>query len=242
MKRPVMLITGIIFLLIVSYGIWHTSAVVPPCRAAEAYIRTLAAGDVETALKYSSGNAAYAASRLKDSHVTAQVDCISCSVASLGWGWARVIATVELTLRDGSADVGWYSLDVVKASQDWKVVSFQENGPELSGTSICVNSANMEAAKQVFESYLAELAAGDWQASAKYLIGPARRSQEMGAAILGKGAVIGKVEALRAIPVWEKGKEIMVRFGYKVKNRDVSVIVELYRTGQGWKITRVLQQ
>ncbi|MCL6479546.1 MAG: hypothetical protein K6T65_14265 [Peptococcaceae bacterium] len=244
MRRTTPLITaGIILLAIISYEAWKVSVLTPPRQAVENYIRALAAGDVETALKSSSGSAAYAASRLRGSEITARVEEVSCSVAALGRGWARVLATVELTLQDGSVDVGWYSLDAVKTDKGWKVVSFREAGLELEGTGVFFTSqADIPAVKQVFQDYLNALAAGDWQGAAKYLAGPARRIQEAGTATLGKGSVINKAEALTTEPVWGKGKGMMVRFGYKVDGRDVSVIVELYRTGQGWKITRVLQQ
>jgi len=243
MRRLISLIAaGIVLLAFISYGTWKALASIPPRQAAETYIRALAAGDVETALKSSSGSAAYAASRLKGSEITANVEDVSCSVAALGRGWARVLATVELTLQDGSVDVGWYSLDVVKAGQSWKVVSFREAGPEHEGTDIFFTSqTDISATRQVFQDYLNALAAGDWQSAAKYLAGPARRIQEAGTATLGKGSVINKAEALTAEPVWGKGKEMMARFDYKVDGRNASVLVGFYRTGQGWKITRVLQ-
>lgn len=227
---------------IMLFAVWKILTLNQPRQVAETYIRALASGDVETALKSSSGSAAYAASRLRDSEITASVEDVSCSVDALGRGWARVLVAVELVLRDGSADLGWYSLDVVKIDKDWRVVSFRETGPELSGTSLLVSQADTNAAKRTFENYLTALTAGDFQGSAKYLVGPARRSHEAGAATLGRGAVIDKVEDLKGKPVWGKGNKITTVFAYKADGRDVSVMVELYRTKQGWKIVRVFQQ
>lgn len=240
-KKLMFGITGLIFLSTFVYSFWRVSANIPPCKTAEAYIRALCSGDAEAALQNSSGGAAVTASRLKGSKVIAQVEGVSCSVAALGREWARVRATVELTLQDGSADVGWYSLDTVKTDQDWKIVSFRGVEPELSGISLFVKQADTEAAKLVFQEYLDALAAGNGQGAAKYLAGPARRSQEMSAAALGKGAVIGKVEGLRVEPVWERGKKIVVRFNYNVDGRDVSVMTTLYRTRQGWKVVKIAQ-
>lgn len=242
MARKVLLsLTAALVLAVFGFGAWRLSAAAPPKRAAEAYVRALASGDAETALDYSSGSAAFAASRLRGSKVTAKVEDVSCSVAALGRGWARVLTTVELTLQDGTADVGWYTLDVVKAGREWKVVSFREAEPEISGTGLFVKKTDVAAAKQVFESYLDGLAAGDWQGAAKFLVGPIRRNQEMGAAVLGKGAVIGKTEGLQAEPAWERGKSLVVKLGYRLEGKYVSVITAFYRTGQGWKIAKIIQ-
>ena|GEM_PF-2090740 len=229
--------------IISSFLVGRALATAPPRQAAEAYLRALASGDTETALKYSSGSAAFAASRLKGNEVTAQVNSVSCSVTALGRGWARVQTTTELTLQDGSADIGWYSLDVVKTGQGWRIVSFREAKPVPEGTDVFfISQADISAAKLVFQDYLNALAAGDWQGAAKFLAGQARRSQEMSQAALGKGVLIGKVEeALTAEPVWGKGKELIVRFDYKVNDRDVSVMVEFHKTVQGWKIAKLIQ-
>lgn len=213
----------------------------PPARVAEAYIRAIASGDADAALSVSSGSAAWAASRLKGSGVTAEVRGVDCSVAAQGRRWARVLVTVELILKDGSADVGWYSLDMVKTGQGWKVASFQETEPELTGTSSYVSRADAKEAEQVFRSYLDALTAGDWQNAVKYLAGPSRRNQEMGAAVLGKGAVLGKIEDLRTEPVWKRGKELVLKFRYIVDSRNVSVMAIFFKTEQGWKITKVIQ-
>ncbi|MBE3573775.1 MAG: hypothetical protein IMW95_12655, partial [Moorella humiferrea] len=173
--------------------------------------------------------------------LAARVDDVFTSVQALGRGWARVLAAVELTLQDGSADVGWYSVDAVKTSQGWKVVSFRDAEPDMSGVGLFVNLAEVDAAKRIFQGYLDALAAGDWQGAAKYLAGPARRSQEVGAAVLGKGAVIGKVEDLRAESVWERVKIMLVRFSYQVDGRDVSVLAGFFRTKQGWRIVKINQ-
>lgn len=242
MARKILLILAIVIVLtVLGYGAWRLFATAPLKKATENYVRALATGNADTALKYSSGNAAFAVSRLKGSKVTAKVEDVSCSVGALGRGWARVLATVELTLQDGSADACWYSMDVTKTGQGWKVVSIREVEPGLSGVSLYTKQADVEAAKQVFQQYLDALAAGDWQGAAKYLAGPARRSQEMGAAVIGKGVVIGKVVDLKVVPVWKREKNMLVRFGYQVESRDVSVLAGFFRTKQGWRIVKINQ-
>ncbi|AEG15970.1 hypothetical protein Desku_2438 [Desulfofundulus kuznetsovii DSM 6115] len=240
-KKTIFILAAILIFSVLGYNIWRVCASVPPKKAAENYVRALATGNVDTPLKYSSGDAAFAVSRLKGSKVTAKVEDVSCSVGALGRGWAKVLATVELTLQDGSADVGWYSMDMTKTGQGWKVASFREAKPDMSGVSLFVSGAEADAAKRVFQGYLDALAAGNWQGATKYLAGPARRSQEMGAAVIGKGVVIGRVVDLKVVPVWKRGKSMLVRFGYHVESRDVSVLAGFFRTKQGWRIVKINQ-
>lgn len=117
----------------------------------------------------------------------------------------------------------------------WKVASFRETEQELTGTSSYVSRADVEAAECIFQQYLDALAARDWQGAAKYMAGPARRRQEMGATVLGKEAVIGKMGNIKAESVCERGKEMIIRFDYEAVGKHVSVVVTFFRrNGVGW--------
>ncbi|WP_156274763.1 hypothetical protein [Neomoorella glycerini] len=207
---------------------------------AETYLRALASGDAEGAKAVSSGKAAEAAGKLEGKNLSARVDEISTSVQALGRGWARVEATVELTLADGTADVGWYELDVMKEAGGWKVMSFHEDEPDLSGWSLLWGRAgDLAAAREVFVGYLDTLAAGKWDDAVKYLAGPARKSMETSREVLGKGKVIGKVDDLQAQLVWVSGKEMVVKFSYKVDGREVNKIAMFYKIGKRWYIIHI---
>lgn len=227
-----MVIAGLLLIFALQYVM-----AMPSRHTAEVYLRALATGDVDGAKAVSSGKAAEAAGKLEGKNLAARVDEVSTSVQALGRGWARVKATVELTIADGTADVGWYELDVIKEVGSWKVVSFREDAPDLSGWSLVWGrTGDVAAAKEVFAGYLDALAAGKWDEAVKYLAGPARKSMEASRDMLGKGAVFGKVESLQAKLIWARGKEMMVKFGYKANGRDIVVLADLHRTIQGWRI------
>lgn len=227
-----MVIAGLLLIFALQYVM-----AMPSRHTAEVYLRALATGDVDGAKAVSSGKAAEAAGKLEGKNLAVRVDEVSTSVQALGRGWARVKATVELTIADGTADVGWYELDVMKEAGGWKVVSFREDAPDLSGWSLVWGrTGDVAAAKEVFAGYLDALAAGKWDEAIKYLAGPARKSMEASRDMLGKGKVIGRVDDLQAKLVWARGKEMVVEFGYKVDGRDITVLADLYKTIQGWRI------
>lgn len=220
---------------------WHLSSEKGSAkRAARSYLQALAKGDLAAVREVSEGRAAEAAGRLEGKNLAAMVDEISTSVQALGRGWARVKATVELTLADGTAEVGWYELDVKKEAGGWKVVSFREDMPVLSGWSLVWGRAkDVAAAREVFAGYLDAFAAGKWDEAVKYLAGPARKSMEASREVLGHGKIIGKVYDLQARLIWVRGKEVMVGFSYKVDGRDVDLTAVFYRTKDGWKIIEI---
>ena len=41
--------------------------------------------------------------------------------------------------------------------------------------------------------------------------------------------------------MWKREKELVIRYGYAVDGRDVSVMVVFFKTGQGWRIVKVTQ-
>ncbi|MBE3573804.1 MAG: hypothetical protein IMW95_12805 [Moorella humiferrea] len=231
-------VLGLVAIFILHW--WFLSKDRPIEKAAHSYLQALATGDLAAAREVSEGRAAEAASRLEGKNLAARVDDVFTSVQALGRGWARVKATVELTLADGTADVGWYELDVANETGGWKVVSFREYAPDLSGWSlIWGRSKDVAAAREVFAGYLDALAAGKWDEAVKYLAGPARRSMEASREVLGKGKVIGRVDGLQAKLVWARGKEVMVGFSYKVDSRDVDLVAVFYQTKDGWKIIEI---
>lgn len=234
-------IVGFIVLsLFASYSVWRIMSTNQPRHASETYIKALATGDAVTASGISSGNAAVIAAKLKKNNITAKVESIDTSVAAIGKGWARVLATVDLTLQDSSVDAGWYTLDLVKTDQGWKVITFAESdSSDISGVRIF--GGDLEEPRKVFEAYLDTLANNRWQEGARLLVGPARRSMEMSSDILGKAPFIGKAEYLQLKPLWSHDKTLVSSFSYRLNNRDVSVTVEFYKTSQGWKIRKIEQ-
>lgn len=241
-KKLLGMLVLIAVLGLIMVGTLWSSVASPPREVAKNYILALASQDVETALEYSSGSAAFTASRLKEPATAGHVEFVSCKIDALSRNWARVQAMVELILQDGSVDVGWYNLELVKNGQAWKVISFQEAEPGLIGISRFTKQTGFIEVKEVFQGYLDELAVGDWQGSLKYLAGPARKSQEMSLAMLEKGTMLGEVKELNMESVWSRDNGLVARFSYRLHDRDISVLAWFYKTHHGWKIVKIVQE
>ncbi|WP_406676431.1 hypothetical protein [Moorella sp. ACPs] len=188
----------------------------------------------------SEGRAAEAAGKLEGKNLVARVDEISTSLQALGRDWARVKATVELTLKDGTADVGWYELDVMKEAGGWKVVSFREGAPDLSGWSLVLGRAgDVEAAKEVFVGYLDDLAAGRYKEADQWLAGPALKEHLAAGDVLSKGKLLEAVSEVSLTPLARDGKLLVARCDYHAGEKKIGVAAVFYRTAQGWRIVGI---
>ncbi|WP_153060775.1 hypothetical protein [Moorella stamsii] len=204
---------------------------------AETYLHALASGDIEGAKAVSTGRAAEAAGKLEGKNLAAWIDEISTSVQALGHGWARVKATVELTLADGTVDVGWYELEFVREGGIWKVYSLKETAPRIEGYHMDrPGKGDMREAEAVLKGYLEDLAAGRYREAARWLAGPALRKHLASAEVLGKGRIIEQIRDLVLMPLGSGDKVMLAEAGYRMGEKDVQVIVTFYRTALGWRI------
>lgn len=209
-------------------------------QAARSYLQAMATGDLAAAREVSEGRAAEAAGKLEGKNLAARVDEVSTSVQALGRGWARVKATVELTLQDGTADVGWYELELLKGGEAWKVYSFRETGPRIEGR--CIGRPGMEElreAEAVFKGYLDDLAAGRYKEAARWLAGPAFREHLAASDVLGRGELLDVVGDLSLTPLAQDGKLLIARCDYRVGEKETSMVATFYRTAQGWRVVQV---
>ena len=229
--------------LVAGFGAWRWVAGLGPRRAAEEYVLALARADAAAAQSVSSGEAAYAAARLKDSGArAARAASARAWVLALGRGWVLVEAEAELLLSDGTADAGWYRLQLVRVTGDWKVVDFQAALPRLSGVGLPSFSRRVpEEALGVFREYLSLLAQGKYSEAARLCVGPARAAQEREAAVLGRAPLFREVGEVSAKPLWRKGGFLAFEAEYGAGGRPVKAVVLMRRTGQGWRIAGVSQ-
>ncbi|MHB1127544.1 MAG: hypothetical protein ACYC2T_11435 [Bacillota bacterium] len=220
-------------------AIWRTSLMKPPREVSEAYLRALASGNVGEALAYSSVAAANAAERLSGIKVQALVRSIDVSVAAMGSGWARTIATVDLVLTDGTSDVGWYFLDVAKKPDGWKVIDIRESEPAINGLKLFARS--QDEALKTFIEYLDALKNNRYDDAARLLVGPARKAHEQAASVLSKGPLFKSVSDVKVYPLWKQGKFKEARAEYIVDGRQAQVLVLFYSTDKGLRIVAVNQ-
>ena len=214
---------------------WHTVRL-PAVSVAESYIRAVAEQDRDAALEISSGRAAYIASGLGEGKAKANVAGMRCWVEAASSGWARVVLEPELILGDGTRDIGWYEVEVIK-KDGWKVVDLKEATIPLSGTHVIENDGCLPAINEVFGDYLKALAAGDLKSASRYLVGPARKSHEAGESYLSKGKIIKNYSEPRSRILWNNGNLCRCLMSYRVDGRDVEVLVVFVRLRNGdWKI------
>ncbi|MDI6906444.1 MAG: hypothetical protein QMC81_02990 [Thermoanaerobacterales bacterium] len=206
-------------------------------QAAAHFLRTVSSGDVAEAKTLAAGQVAYNVAQAgKNGLPKAEVVGVDTEAVAASDKWARVRATVELTLADGSPDVGFYELELVN-EDGWKVVNVRETAPVVAGRGHRVSDEDLAEMRTVFERYLHLLAAGKYdQAAKECLAGPARRGQEAGASALGKAAVIKDVRNLKAAVLYGRDKLAVVDCRYRADERPVRVVATFWRTTQGWRV------
>lgn len=222
-------------------------------KTAEGYLRALAGGNVAAAREVSVGGAADAATRLEGKDLAAQVVDMRMEVTAYSSSWARVFATAELTLKDGSPDVGWYELELVRNNGAWKVYSLREVPPVVKGNLSELppwlrklpligdgsREKELKEAEAVFRSYLDDLAAGRYKEAVRWLAGPALREHLAVADVLGRGKLLEAVSDLSLTPLVQDGKLLISQCNYSVEARQTRTVAVFYRTAQGWKIANI---
>lgn len=219
---------------------YYLAADAKAVEAAKGYLRALAAGDIAATREVASGQAAGVALKLSGKGMVARVEDIRVAVETAGNSWTRVRAVVDLTLKDGAVDVGWYVLDVLKDGERWKVCCFAEVSPFVEGGYLGpAGREDLYEAEKVFKGYLDSLAHGSYREAARYLAGPALREHLAAEPVLGKGKIVDVVEGLAIEGIGQSGKLLILEARYRTEDRQVHVVVSLYRTAEGWKIVRV---
>jgi hypothetical protein len=241
MRKKIILLTAVMVIagLLLTLA-WQYTMALPPRQIAKTYLRALASGDVAGAKAVSTGRAAEAAGKLEGKNLAVRVDEISTSVQALGRGWARVKATVELTLQDGTADVGWYELELLKGGEAWKVYSFKETTPRIEGYRLGrPGKEDLREAKTVLKGYLDDLAAGKYKDAARWLVGPALKEHLTAGEYLSRGKLIDAPGSLSVTPMALRGRLFVVRVDYSVGEAEARAAVLFYRLAKGWRIVQI---
>lgn len=148
---------------------------------------------------------------------------------------------VETQLAGGRWDVLWHRLELMKKEGTWRLTRVEAAAPEVVGAGGRIPADFDPAA---FGRYLDALGAGDWEAAAAELAGPARSAHDATRWVLGKpGAGLFRTHtAPRYTPLWadRDGKTVIASASYAVDGRSVAMQVTFYRTGGGWRVVDVL--
>jgi hypothetical protein len=227
---------GVFLLAVAGIAAWTGLTSHASVHAAERFLTALCAGDLPKARELSAGRVAWDLSR-QPSLPEAEVVDLDVSVVARSDKWAKVRARLEVVLADGTHDVGWYDMNLVRNEQGWVVTHMDDTGLPVFGWGF---GKSVEAdLRAVMETYLRTLAQGDYDGAGRFLAGPARRAHERAAPMLGQGRVISAFEEVDGEVLWSDGKRAVARFSYKADGRDVAVQVFAYRTGEGWKLVQI---
>lgn len=239
---PLVSIIAVVLLLAALYAKYENGLLTfsnPAAQAektADEFLCALAGGDIPEAVLVG-GQVAYKLAQARENELPrAEVTTVDTETVAASEKWARVRAIVELTLADGSPDIGWYELELIN-QDDWKIVNVRETVPMVAGRGRRVSDKDLAETRAVFERYLSLMAAGKYEQAAKEcLAGPARRGQEAGASALGKATVIKDVRDLKATALYGRDKLAVVDCRYRADERPVRVLATFWRTTQGWRV------
>jgi hypothetical protein len=74
------------------------------------------------------------------------------------------------------------------------------------------------------------------------LAGPARRSQEISASVMGDVPVLNNVGEATLTPLWQKDDLMVCQARYVVDGRDAKVVVKFAKCSDTWKIAEVAER
>lgn len=190
------------------------------------YFKALCANDIEQAKKQTTGQALWSLSNVHELP-EANIEKTDTDILAGSKSWARVNTAVEIRLSDGTIDVGWYDIDLIKTKQGWKIFDIKTQVPETK-LGLIVNS-NMDAPKKVFEEYLNT-------PSTKYLAGAARTAQERNRVKL----TPIDYKDLELAPLAGDKNYMVIKASYYT-DRAVNLCVTFYNSVDGWKIINIQQ-
>jgi len=212
-------------------------------KTADSFLRALAAVDYETARSLSTGKVAYNLSvkekQYDDKMQPSQVNKINLKTTATSPEWREVLASVSVELAGGDTDITWYRLGLTGQDGCWKVYQAELTGPDMVGEGKPV-SGDVKAVSETFNRYLKALA--NRENSVKYLAGPARRSQEISASVMGDVPVLNNVGEATLTPLWQKDDLMVCQARYVVDGRDAKVVVKFAKCSDTWKIAEVAER
>ncbi len=206
-------------------------------QVANKFIQYLVAHDIENAKTLASGNVLYNLTSKENQDITAEILEISVQTLAESNNWAELCVTAKLKLANGDMDMTWCRLDMYNEGT-WKVCHVEFTRPSFLGKSASLKQEDMVAVEAVFSDYMQALSS-DSRASIKYLVGTARRTQEMALEMLGDTPMVKNVENLSISPLWNGSDILVCRADYILDGRNVKVVVTFAKCDT-WKIARVI--
>ncbi len=207
------------------------------------FIEYLCAKNIEQAKELSIGKVHNALVQQENAPVlSATLQDVVVKVIASGNNIALVSVTADIQKTDGTYDVAWYNILLLKKKNGWKVtevqpVSFLSGA--ISGRTGKLDTQPIDELKVIFTAYTNALAKNNWNKAGEYLVGQARTAHIMSKQILEKGRIIQKVKNLEMEPIWASKTDVIARASYNVDGRNVIVLIHFHRTAGGWRIAEI---
>lgn len=215
-----------------------------PEKTTATFIRAVCAESLDEAKTMATGNVLYNLSSREKQSVkvkAALLNKMEVRTKAVSTSWAEVLAMVELSYPDGDTDLTWYKINLILNDGAWMVYDMEQTEPQPEGKAGRANDEDVAAAKETYVEYLKALSNNNWQAAAKYLAGPARKTHELSADTLGKAPVLQDIGDVIINPLWQKDELLACLSEYSVQERDVKVVVLFAKLSDGqWKIAKVI--
>lgn len=145
-------------------------------------------------------------------------------------------AVVELELRDGSMDIGWYALTLEKTDR-WRVLSVSPREPQLFGRSGWMSGRDLKSIEAVLCRYAELVCKGEYKKASACLAGPARVEHERSTQSLPPGGLGKKISGITTEPLWKSGSLAAVSAEYGGQE----AIVTAWESPKGWLIVNIEQ-
>lgn len=157
-------------------------------------------------------------------------------------GYINTIAQLEFKLSDGSEDVVWYNIQLVKLEGTWKIFSISEvnNVPTIKSKLYLTKRDRLEEkeAEAIIDNWAKEMSKDRKKAIAKYTVGNARLLFEMD---MEKEKGTFNIHNISAKLIANDGKISRHHIYYESDNSTIANnLVTFYKTYEGWKIVDII--
>lgn len=209
-----------------------------------AYFQALARRDYASARRVAVGSAWGVLASTPTEGDRATISMLDVRPVSVAGDWARMHVSIEASSADGAGtpNAEWYTADVVRTPEGWRVLSVAESDPLAIPVSVDA-SASTTGAPETLKQYLSRIVAGDWDGARALLVGPARTAAERTAPLLERGKLVREVSNLQIEKVLSQGRVLALRASYRADGRPVSALAFLYHLGppaEAWRIWRLV--
>lgn len=207
------------------------------------FIEYLCAKDFEQAKELSIGKVHNAINQQENASVlSATLQDVLVKVTASGNNMAIATVTADMQKTDGTYDVAWYNVLLLKDKNGWKIAEMQPVSfisGAINGRTGKLDVQPVDELKATFAAYTNALAKSNWNKAGEYLVGQARTAHIMSKQILKKGRIIQKVKNLEMEPTWASKTDVIARASYNVDGRNAIVLIHFHRTAGGWKIAEI---